>query len=182
MKRYSNSRSSNSGQSRLTGWTDRLASTLHNELIAIRQLVNLSSQQTTALVSNDLTRINRIVEQQAESNRRLAGLEYERVKMTAELASYLGVLPEKAQALSLREIEEMLPDPTRRRISTQRKDLKRLMHRLHQTNTLNSVLIGNILELINQTVQEIVRLATTPPGYGGRAQSEGATLYLDTKA
>ncbi len=182
MKRNLSNLSLKAGQLRLAEWSDRLASTLQNELFAIRHLANLSSQQTAAIVQNDLPKVNRIVEQQADSNQRLASLEAERAKMTVQMAAYLGVQPENAPLIRLREIEEMLPEPNRRRLSSIRKELARLMDRIQHTNDLNSILIGNMLEMINQTVQEIVRLATSPPGYGGRSYAQGATLYLDTKA
>lgn len=182
MKRNLNNPSLKAGSLRLAEWSDRLTSILQNELLTIRNLADLSGRQTAAIVQNDLSKVNRIVEQQADSNQRLANLEEERSKVTMQMAAYLGVQPENASLLRLREIEEMLFEPNRRRLSSIRKELSRLVERIQHTNALNSILIGNMLGMINQTVQEIVRLATSPPGYGGRPSAQGATFYLDTKA
>lgn len=144
-----------------------------------RELIELATCQTEALVANDVPRLNALEAALKQCVTQQDTLDLERGALTRELAFSLGM--ERVPSLS-----ELLPHfPAREQsgFETLRDELRDAQETLETLKARNLLLLENALEYTNFSIDALTTALLQPARYGANLTHIAApAFYIDSKA
>lgn len=140
---------------------EELIGTLQNELSAYQELLPVAEKKTQAIVSNDLSTLQVITEQEQEAIAKINGLEQKR----SEIMTNMGVvLNRKTEDLTLPSLIKLIGKQPKEQelLAEVHHQLKETLHRLAEINGHNKNLIEQSLEMISYNMNLIQSTRVVP--------------------
>jgi len=156
-----------------------LVDILKEQLEGYSDLLELAKNKQGALLANDIKKLEEINKKEEGKIWELTKLENKRLMIIATLKETFG---ENLETLTLKEIAQKAPEPYQEEFEKIFVRLNEKIAQLSKINDQNSELIKQSLEIINFTLQAIVR-SESEVTYGEQDRKTGqqASRILDTK-
>ena len=144
-----------------------------------RELIELATRQTEALVANDVPRLNALEAAQKQCVTQQDTLDLERGVVTRELGFSLGM--ERVPSLS--ELLPHFPSRERAEFEVLRRELQAAQSTLETLKSRNLLLLENALEYTNFSIDALTTAILQPARYGANLTHIAApAFYIDSKA
>ena len=159
---------------------ERFCDTLESEREVHRELLEFSERKRTAITSNDVPTLDKIVKNEEVLLSRLNHLEKKRMDCVRDLATHEG---RPAREIILQDFLELCDETQRNRLHELHLDLKSLLERQIAINETNKRLVESRLEYIRFSLEtatgEGQSAYQTYEGGHERAASTRKTSFID---
>lgn len=128
---------------------DDFFTSLTRELLVLKEMVQRAEEQKQALTHFDSSRLDTVVQRQAELSENLRTLERHRI---SAISTAFGVSFAQASSMSMSEIATMVDDEQRQVLKALQTEFRRYTASLQQLNSLNRLLTDRSKKFIQETM------------------------------
>lgn len=157
---------------------DELISVLEQETAEYRQLIDISSKKTKAIVKNDLEELGKITEIEKEFVGTLINLEKKREEVTDDIALVLNQKKEEMTVKSLIPVLQSQKEVQGRLIAAH-DNIRRTLKEFQTINDINKNLIQESLELIDFNMNFVTGMFQAPEVANYTKDAANASPSLD---
>ena len=155
---------------------ETLIQVLNEECEVFDQLLEISSNKTQAIVANDITKLQKITDQEQDVLTVITNLENKREEATTDIATVLGKDPKNS---TLKDIISYLDGQAdvKNQLAKIHDDLLTKVKRLSEENNHNAVLVQDQLDLIDFSLNALRGINQAPEtgSYNKGAYNTGET-------
>lgn len=128
---------------------DDFFESLTRELLVLKEMVQRAEEQKQALTGFDSSRLETVVQRQAELSEMLRTLERRRI---SSISAVLGIPFARASSMSMSEIAAMVSDEQSQVLKALQTEFRRYTASLQQLNSLNRLLTDRSKKFIQETM------------------------------
>jgi len=149
---------------------DKFEKILTKELNFYRNLLNYSREKHKSLISKEIDDISLITQKEEALVHKIRECETLRIEILKEISNEIKV---EIDELNITRLSELTENSEIKKSLLEKKDeLKSTLDELRKVNDLNTELIKQSLDIINQTVRMMSNTATNPNLYNKQKQDQ----------
>ena len=156
---------------------ENLIDVLNKEIKEYEGLLELSTEKTSIIASNNLENLQKITEDEQELVSRIANLDKKREEVTKDIAN---VLNKDVDTLKLSNLVNMLEKRPEEQAALSKAidDIKTVVESVRRVNDRNAELIRNAMEMVEFELNLLTAMKAAPEtaNYNKGAYSSGAEL------
>lgn len=149
---------------------DQFEKILTKELNFYKNLLNYSKEKHKSLISKEIDDISLITQKEEGLVHKIRECETVRINVLKEIANEIKVSIEE---LNITKISQLCENELiKKSLLEKKEELKSILNELQKVNDLNTELIKQSLDIINQTVRMMSNTATNPNLYNKKRQDQ----------
>jgi hypothetical protein len=170
-------------QPNLTRTFRALERALYEELLLVREMRDLMTEQHLALIAADTPRVQALAEAGTTLVERQRLAEWQRIQAVAALTNALGIATPEGGEPSLSDLLPALGAAEAQKLTATRDEILAVHRALDEINEKNHPLIENALETLRLTMDAMNQILIQPARYGTNPVSvTRPAFYIDRQA